>query len=208
MTALKAALYGLTLSLLIVFCVGCADDILDPTQTGRFRPVPALNVILESLGVADEPDPAYAGAESPGPDDLIDYERDYVFGAGDVIRISIYELRQEGRPFINDYVVTESGRVSIPDVGLVRAAGLTEVKLEEEIKAILSPGILKDPSVTVLLLQSQSRLFSIYGQGVGQSGRFSIPRYTFRLTGAIALAGDVGQFNVTYIYISRDVPVT
>ena len=208
MTALKAALYGLTLSLLIVFCVGCADDILDPTQTGRFRPVPVTNVILDSLGTADEPDPAYAGAEAPGPDDLIDYERDYVFGAGDVLRISIYELRREGYPFINDYIVTESGRVSVPDVGLVRAAGLTEVKLEEEIKDILSPGILKDPSVSVLLIQSESRLFSIYGQGVGRSGRFPIPRYTFRLTDAVALAGDVGQFNVTYIYVSRDVPVT
>ncbi len=208
MTALKAALYGLTLSLLMVFCVGCADDILDPTDIGRYRPVPVINVILDSLGVADEPDPAYAGAEAPGPDDLIDYERDYVFGVGDVVRISIYELRREGIPFIYDYIVTESGRISIPDVGQIRAAGLTEVKLEEEIKDILSPGILKDPFVTVLLLRSEKRIFSIYGQGVGRSGRFPIPRYTFRLTDAVALAGDVGQFNVTYIYISRDVPVT
>lgn len=208
MTALKAALYGLTLSLLIVFCVGCADDILDPTQIGRYRPIPTTNVILNSLGVADEPDPTYPGAEPPGPDDLIDYERDYVFGPGDVLQISIYELRREGQLFTSNYIVTESGRVSIPDVGLVRATGLTEVKLEEEIKAILSPGILKDPSVTVLLLQSQSQLFSIYGQGVAQKGRFPIPRYTFRLTDAIAIAGDVGQFNVTYIYVSRDVPVT
>ena len=57
MTALKVALYGLTLSLLAVCCVGCADDILDPTQPGRWRPVPIVNVILPSLGVADEPDP-------------------------------------------------------------------------------------------------------------------------------------------------------
>ena len=208
MTALKAALYGLTLSLLMVFCVGCADDILDPTDIGRYRPVPVINVILESLGVADEPAPAYAGTEAPGPDDLIDYQRDYVFGAGDIVRISIYELRQERVPFINDYIVTESGRISIPDVGQIRAAGLTEVKLEDEIRDILSPGILKDPLVTVLLLQSESLVFSIYGQGVGRTGRFAIPRYTFRLTDAIAVAGDVGQFNVSYIYVSRDVPVT
>ncbi len=193
--------------MLVVCCVGCGDDILDPTQTGRFRPVPVINVILESLGVADEPDPTYADTEEPRADDLIDYERDYVFGAGDVVRISIYELRREGIPFIYDYIVTESGRISIPDVGQVLAAGLTEVKLEEEIKDILSPGILKDPFVTVLLLRSESLIFSIYGRGVGRSGRFPIPRYTFRLTDAVALAGDVGQWNVSYIYISRDVPV-
>lgn len=208
MTVLKAALYGLTSWLLVLFCVGCANDILDPTQTGRFRPVPIVNVILESLGVADEPDPTYANTEEPTPADLIDYDRDYVFGAGDIVRVSIYELRRERLPFINDYIVTESGRISIPDVGLIRAAGLTEVKLEDEIKDILSPGILKDPLVTVLLLQSESRIFSIYGLGVGRSGRFTIPRYTFRLTDAVALAGDVGQFNVSYIYISRDEPVT
>ncbi len=190
----------------VVCCGGCSNDILDPTAIGRFRPVPVVNVILDSLGVADEPEPTYAGAEPPRPEDLIDYEQDYVFGAGDVIRISIYELRQEGLPFINDYIVTESGRISLPDVGQIRAEGLTEVKLEEEIKDILSPGVLKNPSVTVLLLQSQKRKFSIYGQGVKMPGRFELPRYTFRLTDAIALAGDVGQFNVSNIYVSRDVP--
>lgn len=206
MTAQKAGLFGLALSLVVVCCAGCANDILDPSQIGRFRPVPVVNVILDSLGVADEPEATYIGAEPPRPEDLIDYERDYVFGPGDILRVSIYELRQEGLPFINDYIVTESGRVSIPDVGQIRAEGLTEVKLEEEIKDILSPGILKNPSVTVLLLQSEQRKFSIYGQGVATPGRFDLPRYTFRLTDAIALAGDVGQFNVSTIYVSRDVP--
>jgi polysaccharide export outer membrane protein len=194
--------------LFVVSCTGCSNDILDPTQIGRFRPVPVVNVILDSLGVADEPAPTYAGAEPPRPEDLIDHEQDYVIGPGDVLRISIYELRQEGLPFVSDFVVTESGRISIPDVGQIKAEGLTEVKLEEEIKAILSPGILKNPSVSVLLMQSEKRKFSIYGEGVAQSGRFDLPRYTFRLTDAIALAGDVGQFNVSNIYVSRDVPVT
>ncbi|MBE0536584.1 MAG: polysaccharide biosynthesis/export family protein [Phycisphaerae bacterium] len=207
MSALKAGVCGLALSFVGLCCVGCANDILDPSQMGRFRPVPVVNVILESLGVADEPEPTYAGAESPRPEDLIDYEQDYTFGPGDILRISIYELRREGAPFINDYIVTESGRVSLPDIGQIRAEGLTEVKLEEEIKDILSPGILKNPSVTVLLMQSDKRKFSIYGQGVKQAGRFDLPRYTFRLTDAIALAGDVGQFNVSNIYVSRDVPV-
>jgi polysaccharide export outer membrane protein len=208
MIASRTPLFGLAASLVVLTFAGCANDILDPSQTGRFRPVPVVNVILDSLGVADEPDPTYAGAEEPLPEDIIDYERDYTFGPGDLVRISIYELRNEGIPFINDYAVTESGRVSIPDVGQIHAQGLTEVQLEDEIKDILSPGILKDPSVTVLLIQSEKRIFSIYGQGVGQSGRFTIPRYKFRLTDAIALAGDVGQFNVSYIYVTRDLPDT
>ncbi len=186
---------------------GCYNDPLDPTQIGRFEPSPAINVILDTLGVADEPTPTYEGAEDPRPEDLLSVESDYVFGSGDVVRISIFELYQEGQAYVNDYVVTETGRVSIPDVGLVRAQGLTEPQLEQEISNILSPTILKNPSVTVTLLQSQSRIFSIVGQGVGQSARFPIPRYTHRLTDAIAQAGGVAQFNVSYIYVSRDVAV-
>ncbi len=185
---------------------GCYNDALDPTQIGRFEPTPAVNVILETLGVADEPNPTYEGAEEPRPEDRVAYEQDYVFAAGDVVRISIFELYEPGQIYVNDYVVTETGRISIPDVGQVQAGGLTEVQLEQEIRDILSPAILKDPSVTAILLDSKSQVFSIVGQGVGQSARYTIPRYTFRLTDAIAQAGGIAEFNVTYIYVSREVP--
>ena len=164
-----------------------------------------MNIILDTLGVADEPAPTYEGAEEPRPEDLIPYEPDYVFSAGDVIQVSIFELRQEGAPYTGQLVVTESGHVSIPDVGIVRAEGLTETDLEREIANILSPNIIKDPSVTVTLLNSERRLFSIVGNGVAQNARFQMPRYPIRLADAIALAGGIGDFNVSYIYVARDV---
>ena len=54
--------------LLLCSCVllvssGCGNKFWDPTQVGRFRPVPAVNVILDSLGVADET-PADVDVES------------------------------------------------------------------------------------------------------------------------------------------------
>jgi polysaccharide export outer membrane protein len=196
--------FGVT-ALAVFSFSGCYNDALDPTQLGRFEPTPTVNVILDTLGVADEPSPTYEGAEDPKPQDLIEQEKDYVFGSGDVVRISIYELYQEGQSYVNDYVVTETGRISIPDVGLVRAAGLTEAQLEQEISDILSPSIIKNPSVTATLLQSQARYFSIVGQGVAQSSRYPMPRYTIRLTDAIAYAGGIGDFNVSYVYVSRDV---
>jgi len=204
MNTLRNALV-LTIVLPLVLA-GCYNDALDPTQIGRFEPTPAVNVILDTLGVADEPIPTYEGAEEPRPEDRIDYEQDYIFAAGDVVRISIFELYEAGQIYVNDYVVTETGRISIPDVGQVQAGGLTEVQLEQEIRDILSPSILKNPSVTAILLDSKSQIFSIVGQGVGQSARYQIPRYTFRLTDAIAQAGGVAEFNVTYIYVSREVP--
>lgn len=191
---------------LAICLVGCNDKFMNPTQLGRFRPVPAVNVILDSLGVAEETPSEWAGAEDPKPADVVPYETDYVFGSGDVVRISIFELRQEGEPFTNDYIVTETGKLSVPDVGIVQASGLTESQLEEEIKQILSPSVLKEPMVTVVLLNSLQQMFSIWGNGVPNPGRYAIPRYDFRLSDALATARVATQFNVSYIYVSR--PIT
>ncbi len=201
----KIELWGLALMFFCLFCVGCSEKVLDPTQIGRFRPVPVINVILDSLGVEDEPEPTYAGAEDPRPEDIIAYDQDYVFGVADVIRISIFELFRSGVPYVNDFFVTESGRISIPDVGQIRAAGLTEVKLEEEIKDILSPNILIDPIVTVTLMNSQSRIVSVSGNGISRSVRTQIPRTNFRLLDLIAAAGGVNEFNVSNIYVIREI---
>lgn len=184
----------------------CSDgDYLDPTQVGRFRPVPAVNTILDSLGVAEESPATFVGAEDPKPIDAMMVEKDYVFHSGDVVRISIYELEQEGQTYINDFQVTETGKISIPQVGQVQASGLTESQLEDEIRQILSPAILKEPLVTAILQNSQSRTFTILGDGVPKPDRYSIPRYDFRLADALAVAGSPRQFNVSYIYLTREV---
>jgi polysaccharide biosynthesis/export protein len=197
---------GLFSAFCLLFFAGCGNKFFDPTQVGRFRPVPAVNVILDSLGVAEEVPSVWKGAEKPRPIDVVAYETDYVFSPGDTVRISIFELLQEGVPFTNDYTVTETGKISIPEVGVVEAAGLTESQLEDEIRQILSPSVLKEPSLVVTLTGSQRRTFSIWGDGVPRPDRYAIPRYDFRLTDAIATAGGIRQFNVSYVYVSR--PVT
>lgn len=198
----------LSLSFLVLYLTGCSDEFLDPTQVGRFRPVPAVNVILDSLGVAEEEPPTWQAAEPPRPADVIAQETDYVLNEGDTVKIFIFELFQEGRGFTNEYLINETGKISISEVGIVHAAGLTESQLEEEIKRIVSPSILKEPLVSVLLLSSQQHTFSVMGNGLtrGAGGRFFIPRYDFRLTDALAIAGGISQFNVSYIYVSR--PIT
>lgn len=182
---------------------GCSKDHLDPSQIGRFRPIPTVNVILDTLGVSEESASAYEGAEDPRPVDVVAYEQNYAFSSGDVMRVSIFELLQEGAPYVDNFIVNESGNISVPEIGQIQVAGLTEMQLEDEIKNSLSPGILKNPSVTVSLVSSQSRVFTILGDGVANPNRYIIPRYDFRLLDAIAVAGSASQFNVSYVYVSR-----
>jgi len=206
LSSIKTASYAAFVCVITIYLTGCGNRFFDPAQVGRFRPVPSVNVILDSLGVADEEPSVWEGAEEPNPVDVMIIEADYVFKPGDIVRVAIFELLREGEQFINDYVVTETGKISIPEVGVVEAGGLTESQLEDEIRQILSPGILKEPSVVVTLLSSQKRTFAIWGDGVARPSRYEIPRYDFRLSDAIATAGGIAQFNVSYIYVSR--PVT
>jgi protein involved in polysaccharide export with SLBB domain len=182
---------------------GCSNKVLDPTQIGRFRPTPAVDVILDSLGVAEEPTVAWETAGEPRPEDIRAEKGDYVLQPGDIVRISIFELLQEGVALINDYTITESGNLSVPEVGNIQAAGLTETQLEEEVRKALSPNILRSPSVTAMLISSQQRAYSILGNAVPGPGRYPIPRYDYRLTDALATAQAQMQYNVSYIYVSR-----
>jgi protein involved in polysaccharide export with SLBB domain len=183
---------------------GCGDKFWDPTQLGRFRETPAVNVILDSLGVAEETPSTWEGAEEPRPADVIAYETDYTFSPGDIVRVSIFELLQERTLYTNDFYVTETGKISIPEVGVIEVAGLTEPQLEDRIYDELSPGLLRDPSVSVVMIDSEKRMFSIKGQAVNAPGRYPIPRNSFRLNDALALSRAETQFNVSYVYVSRD----
>lgn len=188
----------------LVFCSGCGNKFFDPTQVGRFSDKPAINIILDTLGVAEEMPIAWeVRGEEPSIFDITPMENDYTFMSGDVIRISVYELLGQHLTDERDYVVTETGIISIPEVGKIEVTKLSETQLEDEIKRILSPNILKDPLVTVTLISSSQRTFSILGEGVPAPGRYVKPRHDFRLTDALAMAGGPRQYNVSYIYVSR-----
>ena len=202
-SGIRRAAVWVTVSAVGLGLAGCSAKILDPSQIGRFRPTPAVNVILNSLGVAEEAPVAWENAQDPQPSDIVAVKVDYALQPGDLVRISIFELYQEGVALINDYIVSETGKISVPDVGVIQAAGLTERQLESQIKQILSPGVLREPSVTVTLMDSQQRTFSILGNAVARPSRYVIPRYEYRLTDALATAGAQMQFNVSFIYVSR-----
>ena len=204
MTSVRRAGLWVLVAGLGLFFAGCSTKTLDPTQIGRFRSTPAVNVILDSLGVAEEPTSPWANAEEPKPEDVKVARGDYRLRSGDVVRIGIFELYQDGQLVQDDYTVSETGKIMLPVVGVVQAAGQTEVQLQSQIRRLLMPNVLRDPSVTVALQGSPQRRFSILGNGVPKPGAYAIPsRPDFRVSEALALAGGPDQYNVSTIYVTR-----
>ncbi|MCF7974537.1 MAG: polysaccharide biosynthesis/export family protein [Phycisphaerae bacterium] len=189
---------------LAILCVsGCTAKFWDPPQLGRFRPTPAVNMILDSLGVAEEPPMAWEGGEAPRMEDAIPQDSDYTLGVGDVVTISIFELLAEGQAMVNLYEIKGTGQISVPVVGDIMASGLTETQLENKIKDILSPDVIAEPIVTVALQNSQRRTCSVIGEGVALPGPQLITRNDYRLADALAMAKGPYQVNVSYVYVAR-----
>src|SRR6266568_4946268 len=65
--------------------------------------------------------------------------------AGEKIRVTVY-----GEPSLSgDYQIDPSGFVSLPLAGTIRAAGLSQQQLEQDLAAKFRSGYLKDPKITV-----------------------------------------------------------
>ena len=101
------------LFLLLIANSGCGNKFFDPTQVGRFNKTPAVNLILNTLQVAEETPLAWEQGEAPRPIDTVAVKTDYTFMAGDIIGVYIYELLSQGMPYQQDFVVSETGKISV-----------------------------------------------------------------------------------------------
>jgi protein involved in polysaccharide export with SLBB domain len=197
------------------------NSYLDPSQVGRFdRDNPFGDVrpvkwpILEQLDVVDEPVDRWASATDPTPADLVAQNKEYTLGPGDILRISVYELVQPNTEYLKEQAqVSESGTVSLQNLGAVQVAGLTAREAEEKIGQIAVERNLllpkgngsQGPQVSVTLEQSQSRIFTILGN-VQQPSTYNIIGSDFRLLSALGLARDIAggsQPGLDYLYVIR-----
>ncbi|MCU0922039.1 MAG: polysaccharide export protein EpsE [Burkholderiaceae bacterium] len=112
-------------------------------------------------------------------------QQEYRLGAGDVIRISIFQnpdLTLETR-------VTEAGIISFPLLGTIRIGGLSVTQAEKLIADGLRSGnFVRSPQVTIVVLQVRGNQASVLGQ-VNRPGRFPLETADMRLTDLLALAG-------------------
>src|SRR5690606_19990413 len=117
----------------------------------------------------------------------------YVVGRSDLLTISITDLVAPGIESLRQTRVSESGRISLPIIGQLHAAGKTEAQLEAEIaEAYRDAQVIQNAQVTVVISELQSRTFSIRG-GVSAPGRYAIVNSDFRLLDALVMARDVND---------------
>jgi len=126
--------------------------------------------------------------------------RDYVIGAGDSVRITVYQspdLTLETR-------VAESGVITYPLLGSIKLGGLSVAQAEAEITRGLRDGkFLKQPQVTVQVIQVRGNQVSVLGQ-VNKPGRFPIDIVGMRLSEVLALAGGVAPTGNDVVTLSGE----
>jgi polysaccharide biosynthesis/export protein len=137
--------------------------------------------------------PAATAATSPTKPD----NASFVIGNDDVLAINVWKETDLSR----SVQVRSDGKISLPLVGEVQAAGRTPPQLEQDIAAKLQNYIAK-PEVTVMVEQMNSKKYNIIGQVV-KPGSYSLALAP-TVMDAIATAGGLRDFaKQKSIYILR-----
>jgi polysaccharide export outer membrane protein len=141
-----------------------------PVATGRLGA--AILLVLTIAGCAQQRPAMMFTSNANEP---------YSLNSGDKLRVLVFGQDN----LSNIYTVDGSGKISMPLIGTVRAAGVSTAQLERDIGTRLREGFIREPHVSVEV--EQYRPFFVLGE-VTQSGQFP---YVSGMTAqtAVAIAG-------------------
>ncbi|MBN8550539.1 MAG: polysaccharide biosynthesis/export family protein [Deltaproteobacteria bacterium] len=126
-------------------------------------------------------------SESTGHDDT------YRIGPRDELEINVFDV-----PELNVTArVRESGFVSLPLLGAVKAAGLTESEFHDEVRKRLS-GYVKQPELTVFISMYGSQKVAVMG-AVARPGTYPLKKGSNSILELISEAGGVNEKAGNYI---------
>ena len=128
------------------------------------------------------------------------HDDSFVIGNDDVLAVNVWKEPDVSR----SVPVRSDGKISLPLVGEVQAAGRTPLKLEQDIAGRLK-NYIAEPEVTVIVQQINSQKFNILGM-VNKPGSYVINNSATVLD-AIAMAGGFRDFaKQKAIYVLRQKP--
>ena len=130
----------------------------------------------------------FFGAEAAGvANPAADSQREYVLGAGDIIRVSVFQnpdLTVETR-------ISEAGTITFPLVGTVPVGGLSIQSAEQTIARMLRDGgFVVQPQVNAIVMQYRSAQVSVLGL-VNRPGKYPLELANSHVTDVLALAGGI-----------------
>ena len=141
-----------------------------------------------------------AVTQAQRPDPRSEGPKDYVIGAGDVLRI----LTWKEADFTGVFAVRYDGRITVPLIGDLSAAGRTPGELSLELQQQIGRFV-ELPRVTVAIDQPNSAQFFVLGK-VAQQGAFPYTR-AIRVAQALAIAGGFQEFaKLSQIFVIRETP--
>ena len=114
--------------------------------------------------------------------------RPYLVGPFDKLRIDVFGVEDLQR----DVQIDASGNLSFPLIGTVDVAGMTPNELAQSIRQRLEGQYIRNPHVTVNLLETVSQAVTVDGQ-VNDPGVYPVVGQ-MTLMRAVATAGGVGEF--------------
>ncbi len=154
----------------------------------------ALPACGGSPPIGTSPDVAVLSqAELPAPqrEDLFGNKRPYLIGPFDKLSVSVF-----GVPDLTSEVQTDAGgQLSIPLAGTIRAAGQTPTEVAGEIASRLRGRYVRDPQVTVNLVETVSQVLTVEGE-VERPGSYPVLTDTTLLR-AVANAQGTTEFAKT-----------
>jgi len=160
------------------------------------RRLTAICFILTLLIVAAA---ANASAQTaPGDEPTAHTAPDYRIGPGDLLAVGVSGLPQLSR----SVRVSNTGKIHIPYVGVIRVADMTARDLEAAIADLLrNQGLVRDPWVNVRIEQYRAQPVYILGE-VMQPGQFVIKDEMY-LIDLITLAGGLNEVATPVGYLYR-----
>lgn len=121
----------------------------------------------------------------------------YRLGSGDKLRVTVFGEED----LSGEFDVTGAGKISLPLIGQVQAAGLTVEETEEAIAAKLREGYLTNPKVNVEVLNY--RPFYIMGE-VNKPGEYPYSNAMTVLNAVAVAGGFTYRANEDKVFITRN----
>ena len=205
LVTLSVCLWGVLLGIVS----GCAmlppNSFLDPTRVGMF-PLEYREGGIRRVLTPREGPLGLANATEPTPDDLVPSFEEYRIGELDQITVSINDFITTGFPYEATLEVSPTGYIRVPQLGLIKALGMTERELEEDLRTrIQESGILPDPIIQVNIVVKRSQVFHVIGQ-VARAGSYALVQPDTRLLDVLGLVGDTGAMAKRLYIVRRTEP--